>query len=92
MRWLGHAMRLPEDAPCQRALVEANRKVKRPQGHPISTWFEEVKKDLEKVEVEVDRSTLEKLTQDRFVWRSIIAKLYQYCNVEKGKNRRRRLE
>ncbi len=69
---MGHALRLREDSPYRQALAEFTRKVKKPQGHPISTWFEEVKKDL--LNKEVDTNKLEKLALDRKVWRDIVSR------------------
>ena len=39
MRWYGHVIRLPEEAPAKLALQEAGRKVKKLRGGKTTTWF-----------------------------------------------------
>ena len=74
IRWLGHVLRLPSDTPCRQAMDESMRAVRRPQGHPISTWIQEVKKDLKEKDVKFEN--IEELAADRTVWRGIVSKFY----------------
>ena len=46
LSWLGHLLRLPEEAPAQKALTEFLRPVKRPPGRPITTWVGNAIKEL----------------------------------------------
>ena len=38
LRWHGHMLRLPEEAPVRLALAEAEVKTKKPRGGQIKTW------------------------------------------------------
>ena len=72
IRWLGHALRLPEDTPCKQAMEEYVRPVTRPRGHPVTTCNTHVINELKEKGVYVDN--LEGLSCDRTGWRSIVAK------------------
>lgn len=72
IRWLGHALRLPEDTPCRQAIEEFKRTVSRPRGHPITTWYGQVTKEL--AEKGIDIMKIEELASNRSGWREIVAK------------------
>ena len=46
MRWLGHAMKLPEQTRPRKAMRYANEKYIRPRGSPPTTWLSMMKKQL----------------------------------------------
>ena len=70
IRWLGHALRLPEETPARQALIEVDRSVARPQGRPRVTWLEVVKKQLQNIGIAwTDAKTL---AQDRERWKDIL--------------------
>ena len=46
MRWLGHALRLPEQTPTKAALAYVEKKYNRPQGRPKLTWISAIKSTL----------------------------------------------
>ena len=70
IRWLGHALRLPRDTPCRQAIDEVNRTTLKPRGHPITTWFSIVKKEL--TEKGIDINNIETLAENRNKWRTIV--------------------
>ena len=47
MRWYGHMLRLPYDAPVRLSLVAAESKVKKPMGRgcQVETWLAQIMKD-----------------------------------------------
>ena len=73
IRWLGHALRLPEETPAKQALFEAEREVPRPQGRPPTTWLGIVKKQLKTVGILW--SDAKQLAYDRVKWRDILKSL-----------------
>ena len=75
IRWYGHALRLPEDAPCKIALKEYQRKTKRPRGGQKNTWIKQIHKELEKLNIDV--TTVEELAKDRNEWRKLVGRCVQ---------------
>ena len=72
IRWFGHALRLPENTPCRQAINEFMRVVTRPRGRPITTWYNQVLKELK--EKDVDVNNIDDLARDRNKWKQIVAK------------------
>ena len=70
MRWYGHMLRLPENAPVKLALTEAERKVKKPRGGQVKTWIAQMKEDLNKVNIPYQAK--EFYAADRALWRAKI--------------------
>jgi len=68
--WVGHLLRLPEDAPAKQALAECIRKVKRPRGKPKATWLGNVGKELS--ELNLNFETAKEIAQERPKWRDIV--------------------
>ena len=84
LRWLGHLMRLPAEAPVKLCLVESLKHAKKPRGHPVTTWLQVVKKDLVDLGVVLDLSKgeevlqkLDDLTSDRVDYRRKVRTLMQ---------------
>ena len=65
IRWLGHALRLPDETPAKMALEEAQRHVPKPRGGQKTTWLTVIKKDLHMTTLE--EATV--LAQNRDLWR-----------------------
>ena len=72
IRWLGHALRLPENTPAKMALTESIRHVERPRGRPQTTWLQSVKKQLSEINITWEKASL--LAQDRQQWRNVVKK------------------
>ena len=53
LNWYGHLLRLPEQAPANKALREAKKPCKKPRGGQKMTWMKLVEKDLENIKVNV---------------------------------------
>ena len=70
LRWLGHCFRLPEDSPAIQALREAERKVARPRGRPITTWLDIIKKQLQEIGISWEEAKI--IALDRKRWRNIV--------------------
>jgi hypothetical protein len=51
LKWFGHLCRLPSDAPARKALDEALKPTKKPQGRPKTTWLQSIKKDLKEINI-----------------------------------------
>ena len=68
--WVGHLLRLPEDAPAKQALQECIRPVKRPRGKPKTTWIASVEKELR--EMNLNFQTANELALERQNWRSTV--------------------
>jgi hypothetical protein len=74
IRWPGHLLRLPEDAPARQALdVYLHHPAKHPRGAKKTSWRDMVKKDL-KTYTNITFDQCLDLAQDRKVWRTIVAK------------------
>ena len=75
VRWLGHLLRLPEEAPARKALdIYFHYLVKHPRGAKKISWVDTVNKDLKSyanITIEEGRE----LAQDRKEWRSIVARM-----------------
>jgi len=69
MRWAGHVARMGEDRGVHRVLVR-KREGKRPLGRPRRRWEDNIKMDLQ--EVEVGRGNWMELAQDRDRWRAVV--------------------
>ena len=73
LSWLGHLLRLPEEATTKRTLYEALRPVKKPKGKPKLTWLGLIDKDLGGQGLNVkDTNKLKKLANNRNTWSGII--------------------
>ena len=70
LRWLGHALRLPETTPARRALIEAKRKMKKYRGGQKLTWLTIVKKQL--ISLGIDWGGVYAVAQKRGEWRNLI--------------------
>ncbi|XP_038054992.1 uncharacterized protein LOC119727203 [Patiria miniata] len=71
LRWTGHLLRLPEEAPAKQALLDAIRKNKLPIGGQRTTWLKRVNKDLTTTGVNIkDRCTWH-VASDREQWRTL---------------------
>ena len=70
MRWLGHLLRLPPEAPVRVALDEMVRKVKRPRGAPRTTWLKTVQVDLAGMNTNLESAC--EIAYDRVKWRSMV--------------------
>ena len=53
LNWYGHLLRLPEQAPANKALREAKKPCKKPRGGQKMTWMKLVEKDFENIKVNV---------------------------------------
>ena len=75
VRWLGHLLRLPEEAPARKALdIYLHYLVKHPRDAKKISWVDTVNKDLKSyanITIEEGRE----LAQDRKEWRSIVARM-----------------
>ena len=69
IRWLGHALRLPEDSPCKQAIQEYKRPVNKPRGRPITTCYDQVLKELSEKHVDINK--LEEFANNRSGWRRL---------------------
>jgi len=69
MRWAGHVAFMREDRGVQRVLV-GKPEGKRPLGRPRRRWQDNIKMDLQ--EVEVGRGDWMELVQDRDSWRALV--------------------
>ena len=72
MRWYGHVIRLPEEAPAKLALQEARRKVKKLRGVQSTTWLAVLEKDLDTLGLTLDGAT--EIAYDRDAWRGVVWK------------------
>ena len=72
LKWLGHAIRLPDNTPAKQALSESMRKTKKYRGGQKYTWLKTVEQDLNKIELNMT-SALE-IAQDRDPWRRTVFK------------------
>ena len=70
IRWLGNALRLPENTPAKMALTESIRHVERPRGRPQTTWLQSVKKQLSEINITWEKASL--LAQDPQQWRNVV--------------------
>ncbi len=73
LSWLGHLLRLPHEAPAQRALKEALIPAKRPPGRPKTTWISSINQDLLDIDptLKLGESKLQELAEDRSRWRKL---------------------
>jgi hypothetical protein len=69
MRWAGHVARMGEDRGVHGVLV-GKPEGKRPLGRPRCRWADNIKMDLQ--EVEVGRGNWMGLAQDRDRWRALV--------------------
>ena len=70
LRWVGHMMRLPENAPLKLALTEACKHSKGFKNNNIITWIKTVKKDLKSINEEYFIESVHegRLADDREWW------------------------
>ena len=69
LKWFGHLLRLPENAPAKQALAEARKPYKKISGGQPTTWLSTIKKDFsemnynlkEAFEIAYDRDIYTKL-------------------------------
>ena len=71
LRWYGHLLRLNEDVPARKALVEAERKVRKSNGGQKLTWIKQIEKDL--LEKGISIKGVGDLAQDREMWREMMS-------------------
>ena len=83
---LGHILRLPEDTPAQKAILEYLKPHKRPQGRPPLTWITLIMRYLSSLELdiphEMNLGTLEKLrnlARERTPWREGVGRSMAHC-------------
>mgnify|MGYP001796077018 CR=1 FL=1 len=75
IRWLGHLLRLPTDAPARQALeIYLNHPAKHPRGARKVSWVDTISKDLAKY-ANLSLAECLDLASDRKVWRSVVAKM-----------------
>ena len=77
MRWYGHVIRLPEEAPAKLALQEARRKVKKLRGGQTTKWLAVLEKDLDALGLTLDGAT--ELAYDRNAWRGVVWRTRAPC-------------
>ena len=67
-------LRLPPEAPAQRALHEALIPVKRPPGRPKTTWISSINKDLQDKDptLKLGEQKVQDIAEDRLKWRKLI--------------------
>ena len=70
LRWLGHALRLPEDSPVKQALYEIEKPTKRTVGRPKLKWIDIVKNQLSKLKITWEET--KELSQNRVGWREVV--------------------
>lgn len=71
LRWYGHLLRLNEDVPARKALVEAEKEVRKPMGGQKLTWLKLIEKDLQ--DKGIKKEGVGDLAQDRLMWREMIS-------------------
>ena len=71
LRWYGHLLRLNEDVPARKALIEAERKVRKSSGGQKLTWMKQIEKDL--LEIGIEKKGVRDLAQNRLMWREMIS-------------------
>jgi len=74
LRWLGHAMRLPEKTAARKAINECLRTVKKIPGKPKNTWIGTITKDLKDINENLTLGSvqLERAINNRDCWRGIL--------------------
>ncbi len=74
LSWLGHLLRLPPEAPAQKALSEALIPVRRPPGRPKTTWISSINQDLQEIDptLKLGQQKLQDLAEDRSRWRNTV--------------------
>ena len=81
--FLGHILRLHHDTPAKEALRECFKPSHRKRGRPPTTWISTIKKDLEKVNIQIKIDnpdtirTLETAASDRKNWTNLKKMLMQ---------------
>ena len=70
LRWLGHALRLPEDSPAKQALYEIEKPTKRTVGRPKLKWIDIVENQLSKLKITWEET--KELSQNRVGWREVV--------------------
>ena len=70
LKWLGHALRLPENSPSKQALLEIENTPKRCRGRPKTKWIDTVKKQLKQLNVTYQDA--KDIAIDRKKWNQII--------------------
>ena len=71
LKWFGHVLRLPENAPVRVAFEEAERYVQRPQGRPLCAWLSCVKRQLSNLNIPWREAKT--IARDRKRWKN-------FCN------------
>ena len=64
-------MQLLNDTSAKQALKECERRTRNPQGRLKLTWLKQIRNQLE--EMKINYQDIEKLTSDRFLWRTLIS-------------------
>ena len=79
LNWLGHLMRLPEDSPAYKSLVNFLQPCQKPVGRCTTTWMSIIKKDLQSANIHLNLlnpvetiNTLKQITVDRKLWKNTI--------------------
>ena len=70
VRLYGHLMRLPEDTPVRKAMVEYDRPLKMARGAPKFTWKKNIENDLS--QLGLDKKEAAEIAQDRKRWRVLV--------------------
>ena len=70
VRLYGHLMRLPEDTPVRKAMVEYDRPLKMARGAPKFTWNKNIENDLS--QLCLDKKAAAEIAQDRKRWRALV--------------------
>ena len=70
VRLYGHLMRLPEDTPVRKAMVEYDRPLKMARGAPKFTWNKNIENYLS--QLCLDKKAAAEIAQDRKRWRALV--------------------
>ena len=71
LKWLGHMLRLPDEAPARKAFDEANNKnVKKVRGGQPLQWLKTVDRDLKNIDSKLEDAI--KLAGDRDLYKSLV--------------------
>ncbi len=81
MKWLGHLLRLNENAPASIALKETNKTSGKKKRGNHQTWRKLVNNDLKEIDqnLTIDDIKLRTITEDRKVWYETVEK--KFCTV-----------
>ena len=70
LRWLGHALRLPEDSPAKQALNIIDEPVTRTRGRPKLKWIDIVRNQLKELNITWEKA--KEISQHRAKWRELV--------------------